>query len=136
MPKLALMTLLLLAAMTAPGSAQPAPQTAPNEAMPPAPENPPPETKADRQRNSAAKLAGLLGFVKDGCPDLKPDYERFKTVVARLGVPLDDLQQGDLLLRTRAYTEIYAKDAAESCTRAVANFGEAGTTIPGLVVKR
>lgn len=132
MRKQALAALLLLAATGFQVGAQPAPDDGP----PPAPENRPPETKADRQRNSAAKLAGLLSFVQNACPELKPDYERFKTVVGRLGVALDDLSQGDLLLRSRAYTEIYTKDTAASCTRAAENFGETGTTIPGLIVKR
>ncbi|NEU12685.1 hypothetical protein G3T14_11110 [Methylobacterium sp. BTF04] len=133
MPKQALAAMLLLAAMTLPVGAQSGPDGGP---PPPAPENPPPETKADRQKNSAAKLAGLLFFVQNACPEVKPDYERFKTVVAGLGVALDDLSKGDLLLRSRAYTEIYTKDTPASCARAVANFGETGTTIPGLVVKR
>lgn len=133
MSKPALAAMLLLTTLAAaPACAQPAPGDGP----PPAPENPPPETKADRQRNSAAKLAGLLGFVNTSCPEIQSDKERFKTVVERLGVPFDDLAHGDLQLRARAYMEIYAKDVADSCARAVANFGETGTTIPGLVVKR
>lgn len=113
-------------------------QTAP-EVSPPAaagPESPAPDPKVERQRNTAAKLAGLLLFVQNACPDLQPDYNRFKEVVAGLGVPLDDLSTGDLLLRSRAYTETYTKDTPANCSRADANFGPAGTTIPGLVVKR
>ncbi|MCJ2083284.1 hypothetical protein [Methylobacterium sp. J-090] len=122
---------LLVAALTAPALAQNAP---PPDAA--APETRPPETKAERQRNSAAKLAGLLYFVQNACPDLKPDYTRFKDVVAGLGVTLEDLSAGDLLLRSRTYTEVYTKDTSASCARADANFGPAGTTIPNLVVKR
>lgn len=122
---------LLVAALTAPALAQTAP---PPEAA--APEPRPPETKAERQRNSAAKLAGLLYFVQNACPDLKPDYTRFKDVVAGLGVTLEDLSAGDLLLRSRTYTEVYTKDTPGSCARADANFGAAGTTIPNLVLKR
>ncbi len=132
MPKQALATMLLLALLGAPALAQPAPGDGP----PPAPENRPPETPAERQRNNAAKLAGLLGFVNQSCPDIQSDKERFKTVVAGLGVPYDDLAHGDLQLRARAYMEIYAKDTAASCARAVTNFGETGTTIPGLIIKR
>ncbi|TXM72096.1 hypothetical protein FV218_14010 [Methylobacterium sp. WL69] len=121
---------LLVAALTAPALAQ----TAPPDAA--APEPRPPETKAERQRNSAAKLAGLLYFVQNACPDLKPDYARFKDVVASLGVTMEDLSAGDLLLRSRAYTEVYTKDTPGSCARADTNFGAAGSTIPNLVVKR
>lgn len=132
MPRQALATMLFLALLTAPAVAQPAPDDGP----PPAPENRPPETPAERQRNNAAKLAGLLGFVNQSCPDIQSDKERFKSVVSGLGVPYDDLEHGDLQLRARAYMEIYAKDTPASCARAVANFGEKGTTIPGLIIKR
>nr|USU32826.1 hypothetical protein NG677_03775 [Methylobacterium sp. OTU13CASTA1] len=119
---------------TAPALAQTTPDAPPPDAA--APENRPPETKAERQRNSAAKLSGLLYFVQNACPDLQPDYARFKTVISSLGVTLEDLSAGDLLLRSRTYTEVYTKDTPANCTRAEANFGPAGTTIPGLVVKR
>ncbi|GJD29957.1 hypothetical protein PMNALOAF_1199 [Methylobacterium adhaesivum] len=114
--------------------AQTTPQGSPPGAT--APGSPEPETKAERQRNSAAKLAGLLYFVQNACPDLQPDYTRFKDVVAGLGVSLDDLSAGDLLLRSRTYTEVYTKDTPANCARADTNFGPTGTTIPGLVVKR
>lgn len=113
-------------------------QTAP-VLVPPAaatPESPAPDAKVERQRNTAAKLAGLLYFVQNACPDLQPEYNRFKEVVAGLGVTLADLSTGDLLLRSRTYTETYTKDTPANCSRADANFGPAGTTIPGLVVKR
>ena len=106
------------------------------------PEGPPPggptgpETKAERQKNNAAKLAGLLAFVKTHCADLRPNDDRFRGVVTGLGVSYDDLQSGDLDLRTRAYAEIYAKDIAANCTRAAENFGPGGRTIPDLVAKR
>ena len=100
------------------------------------PEVRPPETKAERQRNSAAKLAGLLDFVKSACPDLTPDETRFKDVVASLGVTREDLSAGDLFLRARTYAEVYSKDTPANCSRAESNFGPTGTTIPGLVGKR
>jgi len=114
--------------------AQTTPEVSPPAAA--APEGPAPDAKVERQRNSAAKLAGLLYFVQNACPDLQPDYNRFKEVVAGLGVPLNDLSAGDLLLRSRTYTETYTKDTPANCSKADANFGPAGTTIPGLVVKR
>lgn len=115
------------------------PVFAQEEAPPEKPPGPPPtaaEAKAERQRNSAAKLAGLLAFVETHCRDLKPNTERLTSVVAGLGIAPDDLAQGDLNLRSRAYTEIYAKDIPANCARAIENFGEAGRTIPGLILKR
>jgi len=115
-------------------SAQTAPE-APSPAVA-SPDSPTPDAKAERQRNTAAKLAGLTYFVQNACPDLQPDYSRFKEVVAGLGVKLDDLSKGDLLLRSRTYTETYTKDTVANCSRAETNFGPSGTIIPGLVVKR
>jgi len=127
-----LMTLMVAGALAAPALAQ-------EEAPPEKPPGPPPtaaEAKAERQKNSAAKLSGLLAFVETYCRDLKPNTERLNAVVAGLGVAPDDLAQGDLNLRSRAYTEIYTKDISANCTRAAENFGETGRTIPGLIVKR
>jgi len=132
--RFALSACLLAAMVTTPTFAQTAPDAPPPDAA--TPENKPPETKAERQRNSAAKLSGLLYFVQNACPDLQPDYARFKNVVANLGVTLEDLSAGDLLLRSRTYTEVYTKDTVANCARADTNFGPNGTTIPGLVVKR
>ncbi|MGU3361917.1 hypothetical protein ACLBWX_16425 [Methylobacterium sp. M6A4_1b] len=109
------------------------------EQPPEKPPGPPPsaaEARAERQKNSAAKLAGLLAFVETSCPDLKPNTERLNAVVSGLGVAPDDLAQGDLKLRSQAYTEIYGKDVPANCARAAENFGEAGRTIPGLIAKR
>lgn len=96
----------------------------------------PPDTKAERQKNNAAKLAGLVRFVKESCPEMQPDEARLKGVVTRLGVDPSDLEQGDLLLRVRAYAEIYGKDVLANCAKAAENFGEAGTVIPGLVGRK
>jgi hypothetical protein len=125
---------LFAAIATTSAFGQAAPSVSPPSAA--APESATPDTKVERQRNTAAKLAGLLYFVQNACPDLQPDYNHFKDVVAGLGVTLSDLSAGDLLLRSRTYTETYTKDTPANCSRAEANFGLAGTTIPGLVVKR
>lgn len=105
-----------------PATAQPAPS--------------PEESKLERQKNNAAKLAGLAGFVDQSCPDAKADRDRLRSVVTRLGIDPAELDEGDLLMRTKTYVEIYQKDVAANCARAVQNFGETGTTIPGLIGKR
>ena len=116
--------LVVLIALVAPAAAQPAPEPTLDEA------------KLERQKNNAAKLAGLAGFVDQSCPDSKSDRDRLKSVVTRLGIDPAELDDGDLLMRTKTYVEIYQKDVAANCARAVQNFGESGTTIPGLIGKR
>ena len=96
----------------------------------------PPDSKAERQKNNAAKLAGLVSFVRSSCPEVQVDDARLKTVVLRLGIDPADLEQGDLALRAKAYAEIYAKDIPANCARALENFGETGTAIPGLIGKK
>ncbi|GJE45250.1 hypothetical protein [Methylobacterium soli] len=102
----------------------------------PGPEGPAPDPKTERQRNGAAKLAGLVAFVDASCPEMRGDPERLSVAVTRLGVDPVDLRQGELYLRAKAYTEIYQKDVPANCKRAVETFGEAGTAIPGLIVKK
>jgi hypothetical protein len=116
--------LVLFIALAAPATAQPSP------------ESPPEEAKRERQKNNAAKLAGLAGFVDQSCPDSKADRDRLRSVVTRLGIDPAALDEGDLLMRTKTYVEIYQKDVAANCARAVQSFGETGTTIPGLIGKR
>jgi hypothetical protein len=116
-------------------------QAVAQEARPPAPPEPQPgpaapETPADRQKNNAAKLAGLVAFVRIHCQDLRTDDARFRGVVTGLGVPFDDLEAGDLHLRALAYADVYARDIPANCTRAAENFGETGRTIPRLFAKR
>ena len=110
--------------------------TLPLAAQPAADAPPPPDTKEERQKNTAAKLAGLLQFVSNSCPESKPNYETFKTVVRGLGIEPDALAGGELLLRVKAYVDVYSQDVPANCAKAVANFGETGTTLPGLVVKK
>ncbi len=128
---------LVLASLTAPLAAQPVPEaTPPVSAAPPAEDARPADSQAERQKNNAAKLAGLLQFVSENCPESRPNYDTFKTVVRGLGIEPDALAGGELILRVKAYADVYAKDVPANCARAVANFGEAGTTVPGLVLKR
>ena len=91
----------------------------------------------ERQRNSAAKLAGMITFVSYFCPELQPNFDRFRLVIGRMNVDLKDLEgTGPLVARAATYTEAYRKDTADSCRRAVENFGESGTTIPGLLARK
>lgn len=117
------MAAFVLLALSGPATAQPATEMQP-------------EARLERQKNNAAKLAGLAGFVDQSCPEMKPDRERLKAVVTRLGIDPAALDEGDLLMRTQTYIAIYRKDVPGNCARAVQNFGEAGTTLPGLIGKR
>lgn len=110
----------------APQAAQPAPESA--EKAPASPQ--------ERQQANAAKLAGLVRFVGESCKEAQPDYERFKAVVAAMGVELDALSKGELLMRSMGYTEAYRKDVETSCRKAVELFGEKGSAIPGLVLRK
>lgn len=122
-------------------AAMPSPRAHAQEGPPDLPQGPPPgearpETPAERGRNNAAKLAGLVEFVARSCPEMQPDYDRFARAVAAMGVDPEDLRQGELKVRAAGYTQIYGKDAAESCTRAAAMFGETGKVIPGMIVRK
>ena len=109
----------------APQAAQPAPESAEKA----------PATPQERQQASAAKLAGLVRFVGESCKEAQPDYERFKAVVSAMGVDLDAISKGELLMRSMSYTEAYRKNVEESCRKAVELFGEKGSVIPGLVLR-
>ncbi|KAB1074455.1 hypothetical protein [Methylobacterium planeticum] len=87
-------------------------------------------------RNGAAKLAGLVGFVNTSCPDLRSNQNLFKTAIERMGVNLDELERGELLLRARSYLEAYRKDVPASCTRAAELFGPNGTILPNIVLPK
>ena len=102
----------------------------------PGPDGPAGDPKVERQRNGAAKLAGLVAFVDASCLDAKSDPELLSIAVARLGVDPAELARGELYLRAKAYTEIYQKDVPANCKRAVETFGKAGTTMPGLIVPK
>lgn len=95
-----------------------------------------PETRQQRQERSAAKLAGLIVFVANSCPEAQPDYDRFKQIITAMGVKVDDLSQGLLAVRSAEYTQAYQKDPAESCRRAFENFGETGRVVAGLIARK
>jgi len=118
-------------------------QEVPKDATQVAPKETPAEAPRDaaqpepnRQQANAAKLAGLIRFVGESCQDVRPDYERFKSVVAAMGVDLDAISKGELLMRSMSYTEAYRKNVEESCRKATELFGEKGTSIPGLVLRK
>lgn len=104
-----------------------APADAPTDAVRPEP---------DRKHANAAKLAGLVRFVDESCQDVRPDQERFKAVIAAMGVDIEAISRGELLMRSMSYTEAYRKDVAESCRKAEDLFGEKGRSIPGLVLRK
>ncbi|MDP4023878.1 hypothetical protein Q8W71_14680 [Methylobacterium sp. NEAU 140] len=87
-------------------------------------------------RNSAAKLAGLAGFVNMACTGIRTDTERLRSAVEALGVGMKDLEQGELRLRAQGYIDAYRKDPTASCERAQTMFGPTGTVIPGVFVAR
>lgn len=123
----------------APPPAPPAPQAAPPAATaaPEKSDGPPVDPQVERQRNSAAKLAGMINFVTYFCPEAKPNYPRFKQVIAAMGVDLKELEQGgSLVVKSMSYTEAYRKETEESCKRAFQLFGETGTTVPGLIARK
>ncbi|WP_232628188.1 hypothetical protein [Methylobacterium sp. Leaf118] len=95
-----------------------------------------PPSDTDRQQANAVKLAGLVRFVGEACPEASPDYERFKAVVAAMGVDLDAISKGELLMRSMSYTEAYRKDVPASCRKAEELFGEKGTSVPGLIRRK
>ncbi|KAB1076238.1 hypothetical protein [Methylobacterium planeticum] len=100
------------------------------------PDAPAADPRVERQRNGAAKLAGLVAFVDVFCPEAKGDPQRLRGAVSRLGVDPGELAQGELHLRAKAYTEIYQKDVPANCKRAVETFGEGGSAVPGLIVRK
>jgi hypothetical protein len=124
-------------APAAPDIAKTSPEAAP-EAANPAPDAAPkaPQTAQERQEANAAKLAGLVRFVGESCKEAQPDYERFKAVVSAMGVDLDAISKGELLMRSMGYTEAYRKNVDESCRKAQEMFGEKGKAIPGLVLRK
>jgi hypothetical protein len=143
MKHLAIAAAILFAWPLAAGAEVPAPaapdiaKTSP-EAANPAPDATPkaPQTAQERQEANAAKLAGLVRFVGESCKEAQPDYERFKAVVSAMGVDLDAISKGELLMRSMGYTEAYRKNVDESCRKAQEMFGEKGKAIPGLVLRK
>ena len=131
--KHALIAAGLLAGLITPLAAETAaPEAAPGAT--PAPEARP--DPAERQRNSAAKLAGMIRFVAVDCPDAEPDYERFKAIISRMGVDIKDLENGPLMVQSLGYSQAYHKDQAAGCQKAFELFGEGGKMIPGLIARK
>lgn len=87
-------------------------------------------------RNTAAKLAGLAGFVNLDCPGLRSDPGRLRQAVEAMGVDAASLETGELLLAASAYLEAYRRDVPASCRGAEERFGPSGTLIPGVIVPR
>ncbi|WP_236960589.1 hypothetical protein [Methylobacterium durans] len=95
-----------------------------------------PDGAAAPKGETAAKLAGLAGFVNLSCPDLRSDPERLKAVIHSLGYEMTDLERGTIRLSAHGYMEAYRRNVPESCARAAALFGQTGSVVPGLVVPR
>jgi hypothetical protein len=91
---------------------------------------------AGDRRIQAAKLAGLVGFVNMACPDLRSDPARFKAAIEAMGVRLEELEEGELLLRARSYVEAYRGQAPEGCKKAVELFGQDGKVLPDIIVRK
>ena len=112
-----------LAIAATPARAEPAPP--PSAAIP---------SRQAGQEQTALKIAGLVTFVANSCPRLRPDYTRFKAFIRLLGVSEAQLATPDFKNRYLSYTAAYGADAATSCKRAQAQFGPGGSTLPDLFV--
>lgn len=87
----------------------------------------------EKSRHSAAKRSGLAPFVDASCSDIRPNYPRFREIIHNLGIDLDQLASGDVLLTSSEYMNAYRKDVSSGCERALEQFGVDGTTIPGFL---
>ena len=120
----------LLACLAVPLAAQEAaPSGGPPDSMPDAP-------PMDKKRVMAARLTGLVGFANASCPDLQGDPALLKVALERLGVDPKDLEQGELAMVARSFSETYRKDVPENCRRAIETFGPSSRIVPNLIVKR
>jgi len=98
---------------------------------------PPPSTPGGAQvapetTDKALKIAGLVAFVANSCPNLSPDYDRFKAVISTLGVEVEELSKNDMQLKYLNYAAIYQKDIPGGCEKAQSLFGDSGTMLKGL----
>jgi hypothetical protein len=89
-------------------------------------------TRAAAQRQVALKIAGLVVFVANSCPHLKPDYARFKEALHQLGLEQGELDQQETKNGYLAYTATYGQDVPANCARAGLEFGPNGKTLPDL----
>lgn len=120
----------LFACLASPLAAQESsPPGAPPDSMPDAP-------PMDKKRVMAARLAGLVGFANTSCPDIQGDPALLKSAVERLGIDLQDLEQGELAAISRSYVETYRKDVPANCQRAIETFGPSSRIVPNLIVRR
>ncbi|TXM91397.1 hypothetical protein FV234_05115 [Methylobacterium sp. WL8] len=90
----------------------------------------------DKKRVMAARLTGLVGFTNSSCPDLQGDPVLLKGAVERLGIDPKDLEQGELAMVARSFSETYQKDVPANCRRAIETFGPSSRIVPNLIVKR
>ena len=138
---LRLLAMSLLTSLSIPAMAGDAASSPPRAALPRQQASPPQEKPAEAgsvpaNAKTAAKLAGLVAFVANSCPELMPDYARFKNIVSALGIDVDDLSNGDLKLQYLNYASLYQADVKGNCEQARSRFGETGTTFQGLFQKK
>ena len=100
------------------------------------PDSTPDAPPMDKKRVMAARLSGLVGFANTSCPDLRGDPTLLQGAIERLGVDPKDLDQGELAMVARSYTETYRKDVPENCKRAIDTFGPSSRIVPNLIVRR
>lgn len=86
--------------------------------------------------SSAVKIAGLVAFVANACSNLKPDYDKFEAIIAKLGLETKDLSNNDLKLKYLSYTSIYQQDIKGNCEKAKQMFGENGIITKGLFINK
>jgi hypothetical protein len=87
---------------------------------------------APENTDKALKIAGLVAFVANSCPNLVPDYDRFKAVISTLGLEVEELSKNELQLKYLNYAAIYQKDIPGGCEKAQSLFGDGGTMLKGL----
>ncbi len=117
----------ILCGLAGPLAAQPSPAPGGAEATDP---------QTEKQRNNAAKLAGMIRFVATSCQEAEPDYDRFKAAIAAMRVDIKDLESGPLMATSLGYSQAYQKEPEASCKRAFQLFGENGTAIPDLIARK
>lgn len=91
---------------------------------------------AQTDRDRALSLVAFGVFVKDYCPGIRPNLPRFETKLAELGVPRAALREPSGPEAIASRVEIFAVEAEASCNLAWSLYGESGTNVPGLVLRR
>jgi len=95
------------------------------------PDAPPPEASSPNAK-FVTKLAGLVLFVANSCPEKTIDYDRFKSVVTGLGVEVDALSKDPIKLASLNYFTSYGANVKDNCTRALTEFGPDGRIVRGI----